>query len=48
MDVHLSPEQEIIIRQGDRNGKYRSVEYIESQKWDEDDQGLKITAPAEP
>jgi hypothetical protein len=22
--------------------------YIESQKWDEDDQGFKITAPAEP
>jgi len=21
--------------------------YIESQKWDEDDQGFKITAPAE-
>ena len=23
-------------------------EYIENQKWDEDDQGFKITAPAEP
>jgi putative transposase len=23
-------------------------EYIESQKWDEEDQGFKITAPAEP
>ena len=22
--------------------------YIENQKWDEDDQGFKITAPAEP
>ena len=22
--------------------------YIESQKWDEDDQGLKFTAPTEP
>ena len=22
--------------------------YIESQKWDEDDQGFKITAPTEP
>ena len=22
--------------------------YIESQKWDDDDQGFKITAPAEP
>jgi len=22
--------------------------YIESQKWDEDDQGFKITAPSEP
>jgi len=26
----------------------RIREYIENQKWDEDDQGLKITAPAEP
>ena len=23
-------------------------QYIENQKWDEDDQGFKITAPAEP
>jgi hypothetical protein len=23
-------------------------EYIENQKWDEDDQGFKITAPSEP
>jgi len=23
-------------------------EYIESQKWDEEDQGFKITAPTEP
>jgi hypothetical protein len=22
--------------------------YIENQKWDEDDQGFKITAPTEP
>jgi hypothetical protein len=22
--------------------------YIENQKWDQDDQGFKITAPAEP
>jgi hypothetical protein len=24
------------------------MEYIENQKWDEDDQGSKITAPTEP
>ena len=24
------------------------MEYIENQKWDEDDQGFKITAPTEP
>ena len=24
------------------------LEYIENQKWDEDDQGFKITAPTEP
>ena len=24
------------------------MEYIENQKWDEDDQGFKITAPPEP
>jgi len=24
------------------------MEYIESQKWDEDGQGFKITAPTEP
>jgi hypothetical protein len=24
------------------------MEYIENQKWDEDDQGFKITAPSEP
>jgi hypothetical protein len=23
-------------------------QYIENQKWDEDDQGFKITAPTEP
>jgi hypothetical protein len=28
--------------------RQRSKAYIESQKWDEDDQGFKITAPAEP
>jgi hypothetical protein len=24
------------------------LEYIEKQKWDEDDQGFKVTAPTEP
>jgi hypothetical protein len=24
------------------------MEHIENQKWDEDDQGFKITAPTEP
>ncbi len=24
------------------------MEYIETQKWDQDDQGFKITAPSEP
>ena len=27
---------------------YQTRIYIESQKWDEDDQGFKITAPTEP
>ena len=24
------------------------MEYIESQKWDQDDEGFKVTAPTEP
>jgi hypothetical protein len=38
----------ILLRDGGRCGREDDHEYIENQKWDEDDQGFKITAPTEP
>ena len=39
----------VLLRDGGRGGRGNDQGlYIESQKWDEDDQGFKITAPNEP
>jgi hypothetical protein len=38
----------VLLRDGGRGGRATIKAYIESQKWDEDDQGFKITSPTEP
>ena len=39
----------LFLRDGGRGGDEATIKaYIENQKWDEDDQGFKITAPTEP
>ena len=38
----------VLLRDGGGVDEEMIQAYIENQKWDEDDQGFKITAPTEP
>jgi hypothetical protein len=38
----------ILLSDGGRGGEETIKRYIESQRWDEDEEGFKITAPTKP